>query len=173
MKNTKNITFSAIMSALAAVIMLMAYFPYFTYAVPALAGLCVMVVLIEYGIKWSVLTYFCSAILNFLVAETESKIIYIAFFGFYPILKCIIEKLRMAVFEWILKLLTFNFCVVVLFLVFSQLGLITFEDRGIFLFSLVLLLLGNVVFVVYDFAISRLAQFYIYKFHPKVEKFLK
>lgn len=172
MENTKKITFCAIMSALAAVIMLVAYFPYFTYAVPALAGLCVMAVLIEYGIKWSILTYFCSAILTFLVAETESKIIYIAFFGFYPILKCIIEKLRVVVFEWILKLLTFNLCVVILFLVFSQLGLITFEDRGIFLFSWVLLLLGNVVFVFYDIAVSRLSEFYIYKIHPKIEKFL-
>ncbi len=173
MKNTKKIAFCGIMSALSAVIMLVAYFPYFTYAVPAVAGLCVMVVLIETDIKWSVLTYFSSAFLAFLVAETESKIIYIAFFGFYPILKCIIEKLRMVVFGWILKLLTFNFCVVVLFLVFSQLGLITFEDRGIFLFSWVLLLLGNVVFVIYDIAVSRLALVYIDKFHSKIQRFLK
>ena len=40
MKNTSKITFSAIMSALAVVIMLISYFPYLTYAIPAIAGLC-------------------------------------------------------------------------------------------------------------------------------------
>ena len=54
MKNSKKITFSAIMAALATVIMLVSYFPYLTYAVPAIAGLCIMVVVIEINKKWDI-----------------------------------------------------------------------------------------------------------------------
>ncbi len=175
MKNTKKITFCAIMSALAAVIMLVAYFPYFTYAVPAMAGLCVMAVVIEFGIKWSILTYISSAFLAFLFAETESKLIYIAFFGFYPILKCIIEKINKPIFEWIIKFLIFNLCIIALYNVFSELLMFDMSEFGEFAkYGVIgLLALANVVFVVYDIALSRLAQYYLFKIHPKVLKFLK
>lgn len=175
MKNTKKITFCAIMSALAAVIMLVAYFPYFTYAVPALAGLCVMVIVIELGCKWAFLCYLSSAFLAFLFAETESKLIFIAFFGFYPIVKCLIEKLRKPVLEWVLKLLTFNACVVSLYYIFSSVLMLSFEDMGSLAQygAVILLALGNVVFVIYDFAISRLAGTYIARFHSKIERLIK
>ena len=175
MKNTKKITFCAIMSALSAVIMLVAYFPYFTYAGPAVAGLCVMVVLIETGIKWSVLTYFSSAFLAFLFAETESKLIYIAFFGFYPILKSVIEKLSKPIFEWLVKVLLFNTCVFSLYFAFRELLMLSFDDFGnLAQYGVwILLLLGNIVFVIYDIAVSRLALVYIDKFHSKIQRFLK
>ncbi len=175
MKNTKKITFCAIMSALAAVIMLVAYFPYFTYAVPALSGLCVMVIVIEVGCKWAFFTYLTSAFLAFIFAETESKLIYIFFFGFYPIVKCLIEKLGKPVLEWILKFLTFNICVVSLYYIFSDILMLSFEDLGKFADygAVVLLALGNIVFVIYDIAVSRLAGTYLNKFHSKIQKLLK
>ncbi len=175
MKNTKKITFCAIMSALATVIMLVSYFPYFTYAVPAVAGLCVMVVVIEIGCKWAFLSYLSSAFLAFLFAETESKLIYICFFGFYPIIKSLIEKLEKTVIEWIIKFLVFNFCVILLYSVFAEVLMLSFEDIGKFAEygALVLLLLGNIVFVVYDIAVSRLAGTYLNRLHPKIEKLLK
>ena len=82
MKNTGKITLCAIMSALAVVIMLVSYFPYLTYAIPAVAGLCVMVVLIETDYKWAFFCYVTSAVLVFLFAELESKFMYVFFFGF-------------------------------------------------------------------------------------------
>ncbi|MBE6787822.1 MAG: hypothetical protein E7537_05685 [Ruminococcaceae bacterium] len=175
MKNTKKITFCAIMSALAAVIMLVSYFPYFTYAVPAVAGLCVMAVLIELGAKWSVLTYFSSAFLAFLFAEIESKLIYIAFFGFYPILKCVFEKFSKPFLEWVLKIVTFNVCIVTLYFVFSKTLMFDISEFGKFAKYgvLGLICLANVVFVLYDIAVSRMAQIYIIRISPKIEKFLK
>ncbi len=175
MKNTKKITFCAIMSALATVIMLVSYFPYFTYAVPAVAGLCVMAVLIEFGAKWSVLNYLTSAFLAFLFAETESKLIYIAFFGFYPIIKCFIEKINKPIIEWIIKIVVFNLCVITLYSVFSKLLMFDINEFGKFAeYGVIgLLVLANIVFVFYDIAVTRLAQTYVFKLHPKIEKFLK
>ena len=175
MKNTKKITFCAIMSALAAVVMLVSYFPYFTYAVPAVAGLCIMVVVIEIGCKWAFLSYFSSAFLAFLFAETESKLIYIALFGFYPILKCLIEKIGKPFAEWIIKFLLFNTCVVTMYFVFSELLMLSFEDMGSLAEygAIILLILGNIVFVIYDIAVSKLACVYLGRFHAKIQKFLK
>lgn len=155
--------------------MLVAYFPYFTYAVPAVAGLCVMAALIEYGVKWSVLTYICSSFLAFLFAEIESKMIFIAFFGFYPILKCIIEKINKPIAEWILKIAVFNVCIITLYTIFSKLLTFDMTEFGEFAkYGVIgLLVVANGVFVVYDLALSRLAQYYLYKIHPQILKFLK
>lgn len=173
MKNAKKITLSAIMAALAVVIMLISYFPYLTYAVPAVAGLCVMVIVIEINRKWALLSYFAAAFLTFLLAEFESMIMFVCFFGFYPILKSIIEKLRKPVIEWVLKLFVFNTVVVSVYFAFSH--LISFADMGAFAdyAEIILLVLGNIVFVFYDVAVSRVSWLYFDKFHHRIAKFLK
>ena len=93
MKSTKKITLCGLVAALSVVIMLTSYFPYLTYAIPALAGLFMMIPLIECGLKWSISTYVASSFIIFITGETESKILYVMFLGYYPILKSIIEKI--------------------------------------------------------------------------------
>lgn len=175
MNTTKKITFCAVLSALATVIMFVSYFPYLTYAIPALAGLCVMVVVIETGCKWALFSYLTSSFLAFLFAETESKILYIMFFGFYPIIKCIIEKIGKRVVEWILKFSVFNVAIIASYLLFSEIFMISMEDLGpLYNYGgIILLVLGNFVFVLYDIAISRMAMLYINRLHSRVIKLLK
>lgn len=175
MKNTKNITFCAIISALATVLMLISYFPYLTYAVPAFAGLCIMVIVIEINSKWAFLSYFVSSILIFLFAETESKLLYILFFGYYPITKSLIEKVENQIIEWILKLLNFNLAVISAYYILMELFMLPLGDFGPLAEYgvIILLLLANLVFVVYDIAISRMSQLYFLKFHNRVRKFFK
>ena len=82
------------MAALAVVLMLAAYFPYLTYAIPAFAGLCIMVVLLETGAKWAISAYITSAVLTLLFCEPEAMLMYVFLFGYYPILKAFIEKIN-------------------------------------------------------------------------------
>ncbi len=175
MKNTKKVTFCAIMSALATVIMLVSYFPYLTYAVPAVAGLCIMAVLVEIGPKWATLSYFSAAFLSFLFAETESKIMFILFFGFYPVLKSLIERINNPFVEWVLKILIFNISLIFAYFVLTELFMLPKEDFGMFAKygAVILLALFNFVYLCYDFAVSRMSVFYIYKLHPKIERLLK
>ena len=63
-------------SALAVVIMLTSYFPYLTYAIPAMAGLFMIVPLIECGVAWGFGAYISSAVIILIVGEMESKILY-------------------------------------------------------------------------------------------------
>ena len=93
-KNTVRIAFCSLMAALGTAFMWLSYFPYFTYAVPAFSGLVMLIVLIEVGYKWAWITYVITAILSFLFAEPEAKLMFILFLGYYPILKASIEKLK-------------------------------------------------------------------------------
>ena len=175
MKNTSKITFSAIMSALAVVIMLTSYFPYLTYAIPAIAGLCVMVVLIETDYKWAVFTYISSAVLVFMFAEMESKFLYLFLFGYYPILKSLIEKINKQIFEWILKIIVFNISILLVYGVFSKLFALSLDDFGALrqYGVAILLVLSNIVFIVYDIAVSRISMVYINMLHPKINRLFK
>ena len=171
MKKTKKITFGAIMAALAAAVMLLSYFPYLTYAIPAMAGLFRMVALIEINRKWALAAYISSAIPVLLLAESESKLLYVMFFGYYPIIKAVAEALRKPLVEWLIKIAVFNVAVLASYLLFSKMFGISMDDFGVLgkYGAWIFLASGNVVFVLYDIAVSRMAMFYLVVIKPKLK----
>lgn len=175
MKNTKKITLCGMMAALSVVVMLTSHFPYLTYAIPALAGLFIMVSLIECGVVWSVGTYIASAVIIAIVGELEASILYIMLLGYYPIVKSLIERINKQLVEWIIKIFGFNIVAIGFYYVSSGLFNIPFDSFGNFgkYSSLVFLLLCNIVFVVYDIGISRVASYYMIKLHDRVKRILK
>ena len=156
-------------------VMFVSYFPYLTYAIPAIAGLFMMVPLIECGVSWAFGTYIASSALIFITGETEAKILYILFLGYYPILKSLIEKKNKQAVEWILKLICFNIAAVAFYYVSSRLFAVSFDDFGEWgkYGALIFLAICNVVFVLYDIGISRVASYYIYALHDKIKRILK
>lgn len=175
MKKNVKITFAAIMSALATTFMLLSYFPYLTYAIPAVAGLFIMAVVIEINCKWALFSYLTSSVLIFLSSETESRLLYIFFLGYYPILKALIEKWRKPVPEWIVKIFLFNSAVLTVYLIFAKpfgIDLEDFKTLGKYS-ALIILALGNITFVFYDIAVSRMATLYITIIRPKIKKIFK
>lgn len=175
MKNTKKITLCGMVASLSIVIMLTSYFPYLTYAIPALAGIFMMVPLIECGVSWSVGTYIASSAIIFITGETEAKLLYVLFLGYYPILKSLIERINKQAVEWVLKFICFNIAAVAFYYVSSMLFAVSFDDFGDFgkYGALVFLAVCNVVFVIYDIGISRVASYYIITLHDKVKKIIK
>lgn len=175
MKNSNKITLCGMMVALATAFMLLSYFPYLTFAIPAFAGLFVMIAVIEINYKWAFLTYLSSAFLIFLFAEPESKLMYICLFGYYPIVKGLIEKINKPFFEWILKLLCFFLAVLLAYYVLAGVFGIKLDDLGDFgKFSVVILMFfGTAAFVLYDIAISKISFLYFYRFHSKINKYFK
>lgn len=174
MKKTGYITFGAVLAALSVVVMLMSYFPYLTYTVPALAGMFVMVAVIELDSKWASLTYAVSAVLSLLFAEPEAAWMYVFLFGSYPIVKALLEKIHSAVLKTALKLLFFNLAIAVVYIVLMRvMGLSTgYEGFGAYFVAL-LWIFSNFVFFVYDFAILRVSQWYIMRIHPRIGKQIK
>lgn len=175
MKNTVKIAFCSLMAALATAIMWLSYFPYFTYAVPAIAGLVTLIVFIEIGDKWAWGTYIVTAILAFLFAEPEAKLMFVFFLGYYPILKSYIEKVKGRAVQYILKFAVFNISVVVVYGLLAKVFGIYMTDieTSTKFFLIGLLLLANFTFYLYDIVLVRVANIYIYRLHRKIKKLLK
>ena len=175
MKNTSKITFSALMAALATAVMLLSYLPYLIYAIPAIAGLFIMIVTIELNKKWAFMAYAVSAILVFLIADFESRFLYVFFFGYYPIMKALIEQINKAVIEWPIKIAVFNLSVLAVYVIFSKFFAFSVDEFGEFgkYSAYILLALGNIVFVLYDIAVSRVSMAYMSILHSKIKKLLR
>ena len=175
MKRTNKITLCALMAALAVVLMLVAYFPYLTYAIPAFAGMCIMVVLLEIGGKWAISAYITSAVLTVLFCEPEAMLMYVFLFGYYPILKAFIERIKKPILEWPIKMIFFNVVVILVYSFIAELFGVNMSDTNDFgkYTVYIVLAVANVVFVIYDITVAKMASFYIYIIKPKLHKLLK
>ena len=162
-------------ASLCVVVMLTSHFPYLTYTIPAFAGLFIMVPVIECGIGWGLATYITSSVIVFFIGETKAMLLYVLFLGYYPILKSLIERLNKLFAEWVLKLVCFNAAAIAFHYVSTKLFGIAVESfggvgkYGLFAF----LALCNVVFVVYDIGVSRVASYYMAVLHDKIKKIIK
>lgn len=175
LKKTAKIALCAMLAALASAFMLISYFPYLTYAIPAMAGLFVMIAVVETNIKWAFLTFLSSSAIIAITAEPEAKMLYILFFGYYPILKAIFERLKSRLIEYLLKFLSFNAAIIVAYTFVAALLNVSINEMGDFgkYTAFVLLVAANVIFPIYDAAVSRMAQFYLVRLHSQIAKIFK
>lgn len=174
MKKTYKVALCGILSAMQLVILLAAYFPYLTYALPAIAGCLTIPLVIDIGKKYAFMSYLSVSILSVLMCEKEAMLFYIFFFGYYPILKAVIEQIKSIKIVWILKLLiaTTAFCSAYFVSTFV-LG-INVEALGEFgkYTTLIMVVLYDIFFILYDRALSGLVLLYIQKYRKIIRKFL-
>lgn len=173
MKNSYKVSLGGVIAAIAVLSMFLTGFgPFLTYVCPMFAGALLIMVVIETSVKWAFATYAAIAILTiFTTPDKEAALLFIFLLGYYPILKSVIERLKSRVFEWVLKLLTFNISVICCYwLVINVFGMgQILEDLGDWgqYGLLVFLGMGNVVFIVYDFFLTSLVAMYTKWFRPK------
>lgn len=126
-----------------------------------IASLLCVVAVIEYGGGAPWMIYGVTAILSLVLLPNKTPAaLYAIFFGFYPVLKEKFEKCNRAL-AWVLKEITFNAAMVVagLVAVFVLLG----PDNALVnpLVIGVAVVLCEIVFVLYDIAMTRLITFYL------------
>lgn len=162
-----------IASALCLLLMLLTIIPIATYTMPALAGMVLIVVVIENGYSTAWMVYAAVGFLSlFICPDKEAAMLFVGFFGFYPILKGKLEKIHPCVLEYVVKFLIFNAAmilnyVIIIFLFGIQDVLEEVGPMG--QYSVLLLLgLGNIVFFVYDLALSRIIMAYKYVLRKKI-----
>lgn len=164
-QNTLKVAFGGMAAALALVFMMMtALIPAGTYVLPCLAGIVLVAIVIEFGHRWALLSYAAIAVLSlFLAADKEASIYFVAFFGFYPILKSAIERLRSAALQYLLKYAVFTVCIVAAFFVCKFVLMIPDEEFTIggFYIPWAFLIAGEVMFWFYDKCITILLTHYI------------
>ena len=122
------------------------------YAAPMLAGLCLLPVGELCGKKNQLLVWLAASLLGlFLVPNVEEVLMYLALFGCYPVVRPWFQKRN----KWgrlLWKVLYFN--AVTLAVQTLVLWILVPEPMG-FGLGAVLLLLGNVVFWLYDLLLPR------------------
>ncbi len=175
MKRSKQIALCGMLSALAVVIMLLAYFPYMTYLLPEIAGAVLAVILFEIDGKWATGAYVATALITIMMCEKESAVMFVGFFGYYPILKSVLERFSSRVLEYVVKFVLFNAAVVVsyIFIIYIfGIPLEGMEKLGRFALP-ILFAVANFAFLVYDRALTILYTDYMRRLHPKVERLMR
>lgn len=172
-KKSTQVAIGGLAAALCLVLMfLTGMIPFGNYALPAFAGFVLIAVDVENGGKTAVLVYLAVSILSiFMVPVKEAALLFIFFFGYYPVLQTRLCAIKPKPVRYAVKLIIFNVAVIAAYLVVIYVLGITeiLEEFGSFgaYSALVLLILGNVFFVVYDIAVSNLTDVYISWFRPK------
>lgn len=175
--NSTKTAIGGIIAALSLVIMMLTtVIPTLTYAMPAMAGVLLILIVIEVDKKWATGVYVVVSILSmFLIADKEAAVMYVMFFGYYSILKAIIEGKLNKVFSWIVKFAVFNVTMILAFLIVTYVFNIPFDDMSKFgKWSVwILLLIGNFVFLIYDFLLTRLVSLYMLRLHKSFKRIFK
>ncbi|MEG1857224.1 MAG: hypothetical protein RR216_00690, partial [Pseudoflavonifractor sp.] len=126
----------------------------------ALAGLMPVAAVVSGGFPAGVFCYATTGILSLiLVPNKGNALLYLLFFGAYPLVKYLNEHIKKRPIEWLCKLAFFN----------VTLGIAWFSMRAVLLAGLpelfaqvwVLYLVGNLVFIIYDLGLSKLIAFYV------------
>ncbi len=171
-RKSYKISLGGVVASLCLLMMfLTAIFPPFSIVVPMFTGMLIGVVAEEANRKWALVTYAAVSVLClFMTPSCESTMLFIMFFGYYPVIKGLLDKLKPAPIRWIVKLVCFNVPVVLCYWIIANLFGIydmwsDFDFLGKYLIP-GLLLLANFMFLMYDYTLGSVAIMYEKWFRP-------
>lgn len=173
-----NVAFCGIISALGVIVMYLSLIPSLAYAVPAVAGLLIWTISEQINIKWACLSFITVSVLSFmLVPEIEANLFLVMFFGYYPTLRALLDKIKIKPVGYILRLVIFNVAVVGAYNIMVAItsseemleGLEAFGQYAIF----ILWGIGNVAFILFDLCLDTIKAGYIKLLKPKLNSKLK
>lgn len=170
-----KVALCGVLSAMSLVFMMLtSIIPVGTYALPIMAGILLVSIVIEFNAKWALAVFFTVSVLSFLLSGDKEAVLYfIMFFGFYPILKSYIERIKSKAIQLLLKYALFNVCMVGAFFIGIYLLGVPLEEFEIFGYNipLIFLLIGNIVFFLYDKCVTVVVINYITKWRNKLIKY--
>lgn len=164
MNKTKRTAVSALLCALAAVIMHAgSFFGKIDIATAVAASLCVAVGLAEFGYKNAICIYLVTGIISVLLLPSKTPaVLFTVFFGYYPILKMYLDYNFSRIKAYVLKIAVLNFSVVLLVIV-----TVAFFAKLSFWIIAILFILSNLVFPLFDMAVSSTMEIYYQKVKKK------
>jgi hypothetical protein len=159
-KKTRALCLAALFTALSVAILYFAsIWPTGQLGFAAAASLFVAAAVIEIGLGPGLYVYIAgSALCMLLLPNRAAPLLFVSFFGYYPVVKSVIERIRGAVVQWALKLIVFNIALSVIW--FLLRGII-FNFGDIELNAIFIYIGGNVVFAVFDYGFSKVLWLYI------------
>lgn len=152
-EQTRRIAVCSMTAALGVVVMLLgAVLELGMYVCPMVVGLCLIPLGRRFGVKYQLLLWIAISLLSlFLVPNPEENLVFAGLFGWYPALQPKLQKLP-RVLRAVVKLVLFNAVVIGLeaLIIFVLVPEVIGDNM-----LLLLLLLGNVMFVMYDRVVGR------------------
>lgn len=165
-----KVAYPAILGALALVLIYIgSVAPSGNVGIVAVAGLLPSAAVISVGLQAGFLCWAGVSILAFLlIPDKFCVLLFGALFGLYPMIKSLVERLRRRPVEYLLKLVFFNLAFTVIYFAMRAALLASLPE----MFSAVwlLYLVGNVVFLMYDYGFSKLIVLYIARIDRAVRR---
>ena len=167
-----------IMCGLAVVLMLSgSIIPFATFCAPALSGLLMIPVAMECGMRLGWISYLSVSTLSILIVpDKEMAAIFLFFLGYYPLLKAYLHRIKSKMVRIAAKTILFNASV------FAMYGILLFVFPVQYLVNefadtakpmlLLMLLLANLCFWIYDAALVNVVRIYAVKLRPRIQKSL-
>ncbi|MDD3429442.1 MAG: hypothetical protein PHG02_05505 [Oscillospiraceae bacterium] len=174
--STRTVATCGVMGALSAAIMFIGgILPLATYTAPAISGIFLLPVALELGLRSGFMMYAVVSLLSlFVVADKEMALTFIFFLGFYPLLKQIFDKIDKKTLRIVIKLVVFNVCIFSMYsliLYVFPIGIVVNEFAEYAPWFLILLVvLANITFVIYDMALTRITWLYLKKYRSRIMK---
>lgn len=173
MKKSTQVALGGLSSALCLLLMFMTgLIPFSSYIFPALAGIVLISVREENGLKTALLVYAATSLLALLIIpDREAVMMYIMLLGYYPLAKPWIERLARPL-SILFKLLLFNIVVVafyyVMLFVFGVPDMLEgWGDFGRYTVAVILVIVNFTLFM-YDYLLTQALHIYRGWFRPKI-----
>lgn len=177
----KNIALGGVLVALTSIVLYStAIIPISTISILTIASAIIPVCIIRSDIKTSIFVYIASSLIAFFLVPINISLLYFIFFGIYGIVKYFIERMRKENLEILLKLVFFNIAFVIGFIIMQNIlginivaGLEVlisnfFDTSTTLIASIVLWIVSQPVFLVYDYAMTSIITFYMERIHKKI-----
>lgn len=175
MKKSKQIAVCGVLSALSvALLFLGSVIWVLAYIMPLVTGL-LMIILTQNVNKKSAWTVFAavSIICLLIMPDKECGLTYMFFFGFYPIIKENVDKIKSKILLWLARLGIFNAGIVLSQLICFYIFGIEF-DNFLGRWGIVLLLvIANLMYLIYEKLLGMITVIYIKKYKNRVARLLK
>ena len=157
-------------SALAVVILILAaVLPTGRLALAAMAGLCMIPAVLRGGAAFAAGSFAVSGAAALLLSPAKSiAVAYLLFFGWYPIVKSLLERIKNRAAELGAKLFVFNAALTAAVFLFARAAFPELSFSQFAGWAAVLAwLAANAAFLLYDFAMTRIISMYLNKFVKK------
>ena len=158
-KRTRKLALSALFAALAVIMLYFAsIWPTGQVGLAAAASVFTAAAVIEAGLLPGVYVFVVSSAISLLLMPGRAApLLYALFFGYYPVIKSLVERIGWIAAQWALKLLAFNVALTVAWFI---LGELLFGVRENMPGAAVIYLAGNAVFALFDYGFTKIIWLY-------------
>lgn len=154
--------------------------PISTLAILTIASALIPVCIIRSNIQTSIFVYISSSLISFFLVPINISFLYFIFFGVYGIVKFFIERIRKEKLEILFKIVFFNIAFIIGFIIMQNVlginiiaGLEVlmsrfFDNSGRSIASIILWIVAQPIFLIYDYAMTMIITFYMERIHKNI-----